>query len=159
MPKQKPGQSKQDYRTPPEFIDAVKTLLEIDRFDIDIAADDDNAVADCYFSERHSAFEAPNWVGEGGWNWLNPPYNNIKHWVRRAHAEAYFDKVRTAVLIPASVGANWWRDYVHFKSEVLFLNGRITFQGCDAPYPKDCALLLYPPRECSSYYDVLTWAK
>jgi hypothetical protein len=77
------------------------------------------------------------------------------------------------MLIPAGVGSNWWRDYVHNKAMVLLLNGRITFGGCppnpktgkvDA-YPKDCALLLYSPENKfyidhgDAAYDVWSWAK
>lgn len=161
MPKQKPGKSRQDYRTPPEFLRAVKSMLEIDAFDADLAADEHNAVAECYFTEQDSAFDAPTWFFGEGWNWLNPPYANIAPWVRRAATEGQIG-VQTAVLIPAAVGANYWRDYVHGIAMVYFLNGRITFVGCDAGYPKDCALLLYgaPESLCADFpYDIWTWPK
>lgn len=43
-PIQKPGRSKQDYRTPREFITAACDRLGIDRFVFDFAADPFNAV-------------------------------------------------------------------------------------------------------------------
>ena len=163
MPRQKPGRSIQDYRTPPEFLRAVKTLLEIDAFDADLAADEHNAVAECYFTARDSALEASTWKFGDGWNWLNPPYANIRPWVERAEIECVVNRVQTAMLIPAAVGANYWRDWVHRRAKVLFLNGRITFVGCTAGYPKDCALLLYAPREqfCIKHgddaYEIWDW--
>ncbi len=42
-PKQKPGRSKQDYGTPPEFLDAVKARFRIEAFDCDLAASHDIA--------------------------------------------------------------------------------------------------------------------
>lgn len=165
MPQQKPGRSKQDYRTPPEFLDAVKRKLEITGFDADLAADDANAVSDLYFTKDDSAFDAPTWKFGRGWNWLNPPYSAIGPWVARAFDAMAHEQANTAVLIPASIGANWWRDHVHGKAMVLALNGRITFVGCDTGYPKDCALLLYSPFEYSCInggdwpYDIWSWTK
>jgi len=49
MPKQKPGLSKQDYATPPEFIAAVKKRFGITRFDLDLAAVTENTVAKEFF--------------------------------------------------------------------------------------------------------------
>jgi hypothetical protein len=54
------------------------------------------------------------------------------------------------------VGSNWWRDNVDGKADVLFLNGRITFVGHNAPYPKDCAILLYAPF-LNGNYSVWSW--
>ena len=156
QPAQKPGRSKQDYGTPPELLAAVKARLGIEQFDCDLAADDCNAVvSDCYYTAVDSSLELRSWLMRGGWNWLNPPFSRIEPWVARAYWEWRIRNVRTAVLIPAAVGANWWRDHVHDKCCVLFLNPRITFVGCKDPYPKDCALLLYGAHP--EGYDVWTW--
>jgi hypothetical protein len=40
----------------------------------------------------------------------------------------------------------------------LLLNGRLTFDGCAAPYPKDCILALYGP-EIAPGYEVWNWRK
>lgn len=55
------------------------------------------------------------------------------------------------MLVPASVGANWWFTGVHHEADVHFLNGRIKFVGAKDPYPKDCALLLYHPAATGGY--------
>jgi len=160
MPRQKPGESKQDYRTPKKFLNAVTKRLKIRRFGLDIAATARNTVATRYFSRRNDAFEQQTWRANksrgSGWSWLNPEYENIGRWVQRVWQESVLHHAQIAVLIPASVGANWWRDWVHKKAGVLFLNGRITFVGHTEAYPKDCALLLYGPYQ-SPYYDVWTW--
>ncbi len=62
--------------------------------------------------------------------------------------------------MPASVGSNWYRYYVHNEAFTLFLNGRIPFMP-DKPnwlYPKDCMLALYGTG-VSSGNDVWTWRK
>ena len=155
-PKQKPGRSKQDYGTPPEFLVAVKALLGIKGFALDVAATAENAVCPSFVNESQDGLSL-RWASAltSDWAWCNPPYGDIGPWTAKAYAEKCVG-VQTAMLIPASVGANWWRDHVHNKAHVLFLNGRVTFVGCTDPYPRDCALLLY------SYawqidYDVWTW--
>lgn len=145
MPKQKPGLSKQDYGTPPELLAAVKHRLNIKDFDIDLAASAENAVTKNYFDEEYDSLkETVSWKTHNmGWNWLNPPYANIAPWVEKALEQAENEGVNTVVLIPASVGANWWASYVDDYCYQVFLNGRLTFVGETKPYPKDCALLLY----------------
>lgn len=158
MPAQKPGASRQDYGTPTVFLDAVKKRLQIERFDIDLAASHLNTVADMYYDEQQNALVQP-WKMGDGWNWLNPPFARIEPWVQRAYEQARDHNAHTAVLIPAGVGANWWRDWTHDKCEVLLLNGRLSFDGI-APYPKDCALLLYHHDGLywdRAFYDVWNW--
>ena len=158
MPAQKPGSSKQDYQTPPEFLSAVKRRLGIPDFHYDLAASAENSVVryasgnvvqEAYFSEDDDALSV-NWAecydGEEDtkWMYLNPPYADITPWVQKC-AEESARGAHIACLVPASTGSNWWRDWVQNHAYILFLNGRITFVGADGPYPKDCALLLYTP--------------
>ncbi len=166
-PKQKPGLSKQDYRTPEDFLQAVRRRLGIEMFAWDLAASEENTCSPYgYFGIKdepdHPANDAlagapSRWLTElpGGWCWLNPPYKHIAPWAERAAAAADLGG-RIAMLVLASVGSNWWRDYVHNKALVLLLNGRITFVGQKDCYPKDCALLLYS-ETVSSGYEVWSW--
>lgn len=160
MPQQRPGRSKQDYQTPPEFIAALKLRLAIDNFSIDLAATVENRVALFHYDEGMDALADRNsWnPAPGGWAFLNPPYSNIAPWVAKAYREGGAFGAHIAMLVPASTGANWWRDYVHRKAHVLFLNGRLTFVGATGPYPKDCALLLYTPHTRGGY-EVWHWSE
>jgi len=157
MPAQKPGRSVQEVRTPPEFLAAVKSMLHVADFDCDLAATDDNTVADLYYTEAENAL-VQAWPREGGWNWLNPPFGDLAPWVAKAWREAGRG-VQTAMLVPAGVGANWWRDWVHLKARVLLLNGRLTFVGHPTPYPKDLCLLLYGPPTAfrATFPDYTVW--
>jgi phage N-6-adenine-methyltransferase len=165
-PRQKPGRSKQDYRTPAEFLAAVRAYLEIDDFAFDFATDGSNAVAANYFLDDALGEDWPAQLPGKAWGWINPPFARIEPWVKKAY-EASSRGARIAVLVPAGVGANWWRDWVDRKADVLFLNGRITFDGTSInpktgkpdPYPKDCALLLFSPSALAmnGSYDVWPW--
>lgn len=146
MPLQKPGRSKQDYQTPPELLEAIKDRLRIKDFDIDVAASKENKVCEYHYDEQSNGLEQ-SWAvpePESGWAWCNPPYASIGPWVRKAAVEAH-NGTNSVLLVPASIGANWWSEWVTKYAYITFLNGRITFVGCDNVYPKDCALLLYTP--------------
>lgn len=154
MPVQKPGLSKQDYETPPEFIAAVKNRLGISEFRIDLAADPFNTKAPEWIGEETNSLEC-NWTYLAGWAWLNPPYGNIAPWAKKCSESG----IKIAFLVPAAVGSNWFRDYVDGKALVLLLNGRLSFDGI-APYPKDCILCLYGAELYGeSGYEVWDWRK
>ncbi len=141
-PQQRPGQSEQSVSTPPEFVIAVWRRLGIQWFTWDLAAEAHNAKAEQFYREQDNGLTQP-WP-RSGWNWLNPEFNNIAAWVKRAYEQGILG-AHTAVLIPASIGANWWIEHVEGKAAIIPLNGRIVFEGHTAGYPKDCALLLYGP--------------
>lgn len=143
-PPQKPGRSRQDYRTPAVFLDAVRRRFGLTAFAIDLAASEENAVAPLFYTEAEDALQQPWRTKSREFGWCNPPFANIAPWVRKAWRESRIG-ARVLMLVPAGVGANWWRDHVDGKAFVLFLNGRITFVGETMPYPKDCVLLVYGP--------------
>lgn len=143
-PIQKPGRSKQDYCTPPEFLKAVKARLHIIDFVYDLAASKENTVAPLWYDEAANSL-IQNWVWDG-WCWCNPPFAHIEPWVEKAANEA-MRGAQIAMLVPASVGSNWWWTWVEPNAYQTYLNGRLAFMP-DKPkwlYPKDCALLLYHP--------------
>lgn len=153
-PRQKPHRSEQVVCTPPEFLYAVRERLGIAQFDCDLAASIDNTICSMFYTEEDSAL-LHNWSLGEDWNWCNPPYGSIAPWVQKAWEEAGRG-AKTAMLVPASVGSNWWKNWVHNAAHVLFLNGRLTFVGHKTCYPKDLALLLY----CKSHvggYEVWPW--
>jgi phage N-6-adenine-methyltransferase len=154
MPEQKPHRSKQDYCTPPEFLDALKWKLGIDYFMLDLAATAENTVAFLFYDETRDSLKQ-DWKSDG-WGFCNPPYANIRPWVQKAWFESQLG-AKVAMLVPASTGSNWWRDWVDGKACVLFMNGRLSFDGI-APYPKDTAILLYD-RTYVGGYGVWNWRK
>lgn len=173
MPRQKPGKSETVVLTPPEFMDATRTLLNIDDFLIDLAASEDNSHGImCYTKETDSLKQ--RWRRRqtaGQWLWCNPPYDDIAPWVEKSDETCNLlisDPIpKIAMLVPASTGSNYWREHVHEKCLVVFLNGRILFldkhhkpicspkTGKPTPYPKDLALLLYGIDQVG--YDVWDW--
>jgi len=140
MPVQKPGRSIQDYGTPLEFIAAVEKRWG--KLDIDLASTALNAKAPKFITpEEDSLAKSTKWELSEANGWLNPPFGVIEPWVRKVAEHAA--KVQLILmLIPASVGSNWWAEHVHDKCIVHLLRPRLSFDGKN-PYPKDCALLEY----------------
>lgn len=148
MPRQRPGRSRQDYATPRDFVRAAQLKLGIDHFEFDFAADATNTVAPHFWTAADdSLVKTPEqWRAEigDGWGWLNPPFKRIGPWARRCADVAALGGA-IAFLVPASIGANWFRDDVDGKAHVLALNGRLPFIP-EQPtwlYPKDCILCLF----------------
>lgn len=88
------------------------------------------------------------------WNWdffMNPPYSNVKEWVKKAYEQHIQNNKNGLLLTYAKTDTKWWHEYVEGKAEVHFIKGRIKFilppikDGCvwsynkvsknSAPYP------------------------
>lgn len=135
------GKSETVVATPQAFVN--ECAYRYGAMMVDIAASAGNAKLPFYWTQEDNAL-AKNWsdVLDGVIGWLNPPYNNIGLWAKKADEEAQ-KGARVIMLVPASVGSNWYLDYVHFKHPVDFLNGRIQFEKHEDPYPKDLMLVLF----------------
>lgn len=144
MPAQKPHRSEQDVRTPPEFLVEVQERFGFIMWDL--AATAENTVAAWHFgpggmSEDSLTAEWPR----SGLLWLNPPYGNIAPWAKKC-AQACELGSRIAMLVPASVGANWFNAWVRPYAYVFEITPRLTFVGHSHPYPKDLILAVYTPE-------------
>jgi phage N-6-adenine-methyltransferase len=146
------GGSKQDYETLDDFIDAV--MKRFGPIDWGLAARVDNAKAMRHITPEKDSLKT-DWCHFAGVLWLNPPFDNITPWAKKC-ADSIGVARRILLLTPASIGANWFRDHVHGKALVLALNGRLTFKGTDAPYPKDCILSVFG---LAPGFDVWSWRK
>ncbi len=140
MPPQKPGESHQNYETPEDFLSAVHARYGKPVWDL--AASNHNAKAPFFWTEEQNSL-AQDWGEAGGLKWINPPFSHIEPWAQKCHETSMAHNTEILLLVPASVGSNWFRDWVHGKAYVNFLNGRLTFAGCDTCYPKDCLLIEY----------------
>lgn len=151
------GGSKQDYETPRDFLDAVESRWG--KVDVDLAATRENAKAARFVSPAvDSLGERCRWDHFTGLLWLNPPFSDITPWAKKCaqSAPTLHPLSRILLLVPASVGANWFAEHVHGRAHVWALQGRITFVGAKDPYPKDCILAEYA-RSGASGFSVWPW--
>ena len=135
----KRGKSETVVGTPQSFVDACET--KFGEITIDLAASPENHKRSRYFSkEDNSLIQDWQQAISKGIGWLNPPYDHIAPWAKKADEEGKRG-ARILMLVPASVGSNWYRDHIHDMHRVIFVNGRIRFVGHACGYPKDLMLV------------------
>ena len=143
MPRQKPGESKQDYQTPSELIHAVGVAFGT-VFSLDLAANKVNRKVARYFgpgSELGEDSLAVDWSQFAGDAWLNPPFANIEPWAEKCATTVRSGRI--FLLTPASVGSNWYAAHVHGRAHVVAISPRVTFVGAADPYVKDLIIAIY----------------
>lgn len=149
-PARKPGRSKQDYQTPPELLAAIKRDFSVGQWGFDLAANANNAVCPWWFgpgsAHGENALEQ-DWGALNQWPgsdlWLNPPFSNIDPWSEKCSTSIRVGRI--FLLVPASVGSNWYQAHVHGQAHVVATSPRVTFVGCEDPYPKDLVLAVFGP--------------
>jgi len=115
-------------------------------FTLDAAATAGNAKCPLYFTAEDDGLSR-DWSGHTVF--LNPPYGRaIAKWVKKAHDESA-NGATVVCLIPARTDTSYWHDYIFGKADVLFLRGRIKFEGPDgspnsAPFPS--AVVVFRPE-------------
>jgi hypothetical protein len=159
--------SKQDYRTPSDLIEACRNRFGDLLFDL--AAHADNTQSPHYFApaidrdgrplpvdpkaEGIDAFEH-SWAevfkkyskGKLSGNeflWLNPEFDDIAAWAKRCASAASLGAT-IVFLTPAAVGSNWFRDLIAPHADVYLLNGRPSFIPKQT-YNKDCMISRFSP--------------
>jgi hypothetical protein len=155
-PVQKPGRSKQDYGTPPSFLEAV--ARQFGPIDLDLACRTDNMVAPRGIAiNRDLDALAQDWSEPMYFDaianiicsgdpirvaFLNPPFANIRPWAAKLEQCRWLPRW-TLMLVPASMGSGWWVDHVLGKAMAYGIP-RLAFVGQEGKaemYPKDLALV------------------
>lgn len=123
-PAKNPKKSQQDRRTPPwlfEYLDA-----QFGPFELDAAASVDNSLCDLHFDiEMDATLKAARWRKK---TFCNPPFRNMKRWVKKAINEAKRRKYFTLMLGPAG-GSQEWFNVLARQYTILCPNKRINY--CD----------------------------
>jgi len=139
-------ETKQDYQTPPDFLEAVRKRFGALRWDL--AANESNSVVKSaylwkgYFDESDDSLQRC-WHGIGdGFLWLNPPFNRCAELAAKCHEES-LQGAKILFLTPASVDSNWYADHVQPFAHSLWLASRIKFIGAAGGYPKPLMLSVY----------------
>lgn len=143
MPQQKPGASKQDYGTPVDLMEAME--YRFGKMDIDLAASPRNKKAPICITPEQDFFKQDLLkLCEGKNCWLNPPFGNIRAFAEQLAGVGWkLQRGRIFFLTPASVGSNWHADYCLENAYRIFLKGRLTFEGEEQAYPKDCMVTMF----------------
>lgn len=133
-----------DYRTPPSFIERVQRKFGVMlAFDLACTREDSVTHEGFFYPERDALASAWPSLPNGTAAWCNPPFSKSSAFARVASESPH---CRTLMLIPASVGSNWFAEHVDGKALVVFLRPRIIFlqpdgTPCGAGINRDCMLL------------------
>ncbi len=131
-----------DRRTPGDLLAECMDLANVEKFDLDVASNGENAVAPNWYSLQISGLDLDRpWYGRV---WCNPPYSDLRPWIVKALAERP-RYIVAVMLLPANrTEQGWWQDLVEPARragdlDVYFLRGRRRFDrpGWTAPAKGD----------------------
>ena len=104
-------------------------------------------ILDAEFSFDHDPCP-PNYTVDGltsEWgksNYVNPPYNQLKAWLKKGYEE--WRKGKTVVfLIPSRTDTIAWHEYCMKATEIRFIKGRLKFDDQDNPAPFPSAIVVF----------------
>jgi phage N-6-adenine-methyltransferase len=128
-----------EWATPDAFF---TSLAQEFSFTLDPCATAENAKCVRFFTREVDGLKqswAPHVV------WMNPPYSNVIHWMRKAYEES-LRGATVVCLVPSRTDTRWWHSYVSHAAEVRFVRGRIKFGGAkyNAPFPSALVVFRVP---------------
>jgi phage N-6-adenine-methyltransferase len=120
---------KQDWRTPTALFDRLDAIY---RFDLDGAADDENALKPDYSTADRPA----PWTGRRVF--CNPPWSSIPPFIELAATAEI-----AVLLVPARTNAKWFHRALELGARPAFFVGKPKFVGAPYNSPVDCLLLVW----------------
>lgn len=118
------------WQTPQWLFDYVEA--EQGPFDIDLAASVDNAKCNSFIPIEKDSLSI-DWselivcIGRSPSGWCNPPYSETGKWLEKGKKEAQRG-FKSVFLVPTPNGEAYWRHVFGWASEVIFINGRVSFE-------------------------------
>lgn len=120
-----------EWVTPDNFYNGLDNIYH---FTLDPATDGWNSKCKRYFTAQQDGLKQ-SWQGETVF--VNPPYSDIKEWVRKSYEEGQKPNTCVVMLIPSRTDTKYWHDYIMKAQEIHFVKGRLKFgnqKNC-APFP------------------------
>ena len=106
------------------------------KFDLDVCANDLNALCDKYYTSYDSCLDKDWEVC----NFMNPPYGReIGKFIEKAYTEWVLNDFTTVALLPARTDTKWFHNFIYNQARIVFIKGRLKFEGgkklAPAPFP------------------------
>lgn len=115
----------QDLATPWWFTNQLRGQHGY-QINLDVCADAENAVAPVWFDKTQDGLKR-DWDIPVGWAWCNPPFRECKVWVDKARHEARENETSTLLLLPAAIGAEWFRLRAPYARKVRIIVPRLNY--------------------------------
>lgn len=126
-----PIASRDSWQTPQWLFDYVEA--EQGMFDFDLAASATNAKVENFITIEDDSLSMDWWkLGSGVFGtqfsgWCNPPYSETGKWLEKGMVEAQ-KGFKSVFLVPTPNGDSYWRHVFGWATEIIFINGRISFE-------------------------------
>jgi len=121
-----------EWGTPQDLFDTLNAEFD---FTLDVAASDQNAKCERYFTKEIDGL-AQSWAGERCY--MNPPYGRgLDRWVSKAWREVKkFEGAELVVaLLPSRTDTKWFHKWVLGKAEIRFIKGRLKYTNGNKSLP------------------------
>lgn len=145
------GGGVQTRSTPKDLVQTIEQRFGV-AFCVDLAADEQNKKCDLYFGEQQNSLTVSwaQWIhdyfqtnpGNNLCAWLNPPFKHVAPWMEKCGHESA-KGLRIITLTLASIGSNWYNDFVKPHALSLVLRERVAFEGMDLAFNKDLMVSLW----------------
>lgn len=153
--------NKDDWETPLDFY--AKLCLQLEASggkvpQLDVCATEDSKRAELCITPEMDALNT-DWdiFGPGTVCWMNPPYSKASKFCERAMLQAQQRGVIVVGLVAARTETKWWWDYVLAAKRIIFLKGRLTFQGAKANAPFPSAVVVWSPQKFHDQVPPVWW--
>ena len=112
---------RQDYMTPlPEVINPILKFAGMDVFDLDVCCSKTNIPAEKHFIRGKFDGLQQAWNGVC---WMNPPYNTMEDWVKKAYYEAcILNRCEVYAIVPARTETAYWQICVAENTNCFIVN-------------------------------------
>lgn len=118
-------------------------------FQLDPCATKENAKCSFYFTKQDDGLNKEwSFDGKRGRSvFINPPYGgHTKEWISKAIHESKEHHCVCVMLIVSSTDRSYWHDMIDkYADEILFLRGRIKFNGVKSTAPFASAIIVFRP--------------
>ena len=116
--------NKDDWETPQQLFDKLNLVYN---FTLDPCATNENAKCKKYYTREDNGL-SKDWKGEVVF--MNPPYGReISKFVKKAYDEWLNNDCTTVAWLPARTDTKWFHDYIYQFAEIIFIKGRLKFEG------------------------------
>ena len=130
-----------EWGTPTDFFNKLDVVYN---FTLDPCATAENAKCKKFYTIEENGLEK-DWEGETVF--VNPPYSKIKNWVIKAHTEGQKLNTTVVMLIPSRTDTRWWHQYCMNADKILFVKGRLKFEGGEHSAPFPSAVIIFKKVE------------
>lgn len=130
-------QSHNEWATPQDLFDKLDNEFH---FTLDPCATDENHKCEKYFTQEQDGL-SQDWGGERVF--CNPPYSEIKKWVRKCYEESHKEETLVVLLIPSRTSTRYFQDYIYHRAEIRFVDGRLHFNDAKERAPFSNMIVIF----------------